>query len=53
MPGQSIGPGIYKKVTLNVVKMATNTSATPFDNIFKMLNPPRSVDRLTCAGFGN
>jgi len=53
MSGPTIGPGIYKKVTLNVEKMATNTSATPFDNIFKMLNPPRSVDRLTCAGFGN
>ncbi len=51
MAGKSIGPGKYKKVTLNAGKMASNTSATPFDNIFKMLNPPRLIDRLTCAGF--
>jgi hypothetical protein len=51
MPGQTIGPGIYKKVTLNVGKMVTNTSVTPFDNIFEIRNPPKSVDRLTCAGF--
>ena len=33
-------------------KMATNTSATPFDNIIKMLNPPRSIDRLACCPSG-
>ena len=51
MPGQTIGPGIYKKVTLNVGEMVTNTSATPLDNIFEIRNPPKSVDHLTCAGF--
>jgi hypothetical protein len=51
MAGWIIGPGIYKKVTLNLGKMVTNTSATPCDYIFKILNPLKSVDRFTCAGF--
>ena len=32
MAGQTMGPGIYKKVTLNVGKMVTNTFRQHFQN---------------------
>ena len=51
MPGLTFGPGKYKKVTKDTGKMAVYTPAAPFDNLIKMLKPPRSIDLLTCAGF--
>jgi hypothetical protein len=53
MAGQALGPGKYKKVTVDTGKMAVYTPAAPFDNLIKMLKPPRSIDLLTCAGFGS